>query len=150
MKPVKITDEAYKVLDQEREKKGISMTFNASKAILEYFKPKKQSTKHIHFDELKQIYCDFWNEYNKTVYQWNGVIDNSALNKLIRSLERINTSTYHITDLFKIIMSKLPEFYKDKSINAINKNLNGIIAEIKNGRNKNRAIQNGGIYDFTN
>lgn len=109
---------------------------------------KKAKTKHPDFDKIKELYLSYWFEYNKFKYQWNGVIDNTATNRLIKSLDNINESNLSIVDLFTIIMGKLPDFYKDKSINAINKNLNGIIAEIKNGRNKATKLQNGGHFDF--
>ena len=146
---VRLRKEPGEILLKEHKKTDVPITVLAGKAILEKYGPKKTKTKHPDFDEMKEIYSDYWMEYNRVAYQWNGVIDNTALNRLIKSLENLNTSDNSLSDLFRIIMGKLPEFYKDKSINAINKNLNGIIATIKNGGDKGRKIQSSGIYDFT-
>ena len=110
---------------------------------------KRPNKKQVHpsFAEMKGIYEHAWIANNNFAYRWNGAIDASALNRLIKSLEAINEGGKPIADLFAVIMDKLPNFYKDKTINAINKNLNGIIAEIKNGGNKSSKVQNGGIFD---
>ena len=113
-------------------------------------KPVKEKKVHPLFNEMKGIYEHAWIANNNFAYRWNGVVDASALNRLIKSLEAINEGGKPIADLFAVIMDKLPNFYKDKTINAINKNLNGIIADIKNGGNKAGQIPHQGKYDFRN
>ncbi len=91
----------------------------------------KKKSVHPLFNDMKLAYLDKWKENNGFEARWQGVTDATALNRLIRSLESLNESEQPITALWKVILDKLPNFYKDKTINAINKNLNGIIAEIK-------------------
>lgn len=118
-------------------------------------KPKRPNPKlkdkpaHPSFAIMKDAYLARWKINNGFEARWNGAIDATALNRLIKSLEAINTSDSPIIELWEVILDKLPQFYKDKTINAINKNLNGIIADIKNGGNKGSKLhQDGGIYDF--
>ena len=108
-------------------------------------RPNKKQV-HPYFNEWKKIYCNWWEKHNGFEYRWNGAIDATALNRLIKSFEAMNLANDK-TGMFEALMTNLPKFYWDKTINAINKNLNGIIAEIKNGGNKSSKVQNGGIFD---
>ncbi len=112
-------------------------------------KPIKEKKKtHPQFQSIKDIYFEYWEKNNGFEYTSWSVVDASATNRLIAQLEKINQSDCTISGFFQIIMSKLPDFYKNKTINAINKNLNGIIADIKNGGNKGTKLhQDGGIFD---
>ena len=137
MPVIRIKEKAHTIAEKEAKKQDRSITWIASEAIeYRYSRPNpklKEKKVHPYFAKLKEIYYIYWQKYNGFEYRWNGAVDAQALNRLIKSLEAINESDNTIEDLFKIIMDKLPNFYKDKSINAINKNLSTIIAEIKNG-----------------
>lgn len=109
----------------------------------------KKKKVHPQFGELRKIFEEAWTKRNGFAYRWSGAADASALNRLIKTLESLAGEST-ITDLFTIIMDRLPVFYHDKTINAINKNINGIIADIKSGGNKTSKVQNGGEYDFRN
>ena len=96
---------------------------------------KKKET-HPLFGTLKDIYITTFENNNRVKYTSWSVIDAQALNKLIKQLEVINESNKPLDDLFAVLMDKLPNFYRDKKINAINNNLSTIISEIKNGNSK--------------
>jgi hypothetical protein len=139
MPVIRIKELAARLVKEEAVKKDRSETWVASKAIEKALKPrgpqlkKPKTDPHPLFNDMRQAYKDAWLQNNKFEYKWNGVIDATALHRLIHSLENINQSDESIVDLFKIILDKMPEFWHDKSINALNKNLNGIIASIKKG-----------------
>ena len=149
LKIIKITEKAHSVLEGIKKTTGVPISFTASKAIedlerpiseepKEDYKVKKKPVKktHPYFNSIKEIYIEAWESNNGVKYTSWGVVDATATNKLIRQLESINESKQPVNDLFRVIIDKLPNFYKDKSINAIAKNLSSIIAEIKNGNKK--------------
>ena len=151
MRVIKIKDSAYDLLDKNKEKTGAAIAFTASNAIEQYFRPNPELKKkkvHPAFAPLKQIYFDTWKKNNGFQYTGWNVVDASALKRLIKQLEALNKEGNPLEDLFKVIMDRLPGFYHDKRINAINNNLNGIIAEIKQGGNKTKAIPNLGEFDW--
>jgi hypothetical protein len=137
MKVIRINDQAEKILVNEVTKQQRTVTHIASDAIIKtYGKAKGTKDKkpvHPAFNELKEIYMEYYQKYNRREFYWRGAIDATALNRLIKTLEALPRKGESITDLFRVIMDKLPRFYKDKSINAINNNINGIITEIKTG-----------------
>ena len=119
--------------------------------LLEKKKPNpqlKEKKTHPAFHSLKEIYIEYWHKYNGFEYTSWGVVDASALNRLINQLESINESELSIIEFFRIIMDKLPDFYKNKTINAINKNLPSILSDIKNGKQIKEKFPNIGPLDF--
>lgn len=74
---------------------------------------------------------------------FNGA-DGKHLKELISKLEP-NIKTGTLPDAFRVLLEKLPKFYKDKmDLKIINSNYNGIIAEIrtKSGFNGQDVMQN--------
>ena len=103
-----------------------------------------------HFAPIKELYFNKFKENNGFEYtDWSGV-QAKSLNQLIVKLTKINESDAPITDIFKVLMDKLPTFYKSHNLSSINKNLNAIIGTIKNGGDKGKIIQDGGKFDFRN
>ena len=151
MPVIRLNKEHYQQLQAKAKAEERPISWVLGRILTEHLKQikKKQKIVHPDFSTLKDIYIDAWDKNNRTPYQWS-LIDATALNRLIVSMTNINEKKAAIPDLFKVIMDNLPEFYKDKSINAINKNLNGIIADIKNRRNKGSKVQDAGQYDFRN
>ena len=151
MPVIRINEENYNLLQAKARAEERPISWVLGRILTEHLKQikKKQKIVHPDFSTLKDIYMHVWDKNNHVPYQWS-LVDATALNRLITSMTNINEKKAPIPDLFRVIMDNLPEFYKDKSINAINKNLNGIIADIKNRRNKGGKVQNGGIYDFRN
>ena len=160
MPVIRINEENYNLLQAKARAEERPISWVLGRILTEHLKQikKKQKIVHPDFSTLKDIYIDVWEKNNTINYQWS-VVDATALNRLITSLS--NSVLYikgktskvdpnKIVDFFRAIMDNLPEFYKDKSINAINKNLNGIISTIKNGRNKSNKVQDGGQLDFRN
>ena len=117
----------------------ISMLLEQKEETQEAAKPnpslKKKETHHA-FNQFKEIYTNHWSLNNGFEYKWNGVVDSTALNRLIKNIESRNEKQGSLVDFFIAIITNLPDFYKDKTINAINKNLNNIISEIRNGNKK--------------
>ena len=157
MPVIRINKENYERLKEKAIEEDRPLSRIISRILTEALKPVikgnpdlKKKPVHPSFKQMKEIYTNHWSLNNGFEYQWNGAIDAGALNRLIKSLGNINESQLSIVDFFNVIMSKLPQYYEDKTINAINKNLNGIIATIKNGGNKGNKIQDGGIYDHRN
>ena len=155
-KVIRIRKEDYiklKAMGEDQRRKLVDVIANILEDRKESVRPnppKEKKPVHPSFQQMKEIYTNHWSLNNGFEYQWNGAIDAGALNRLIKSLGNINESQLSVVDFFNVIMSKLPQYYEDKTINAINKNLNGIIATIKNGGNKGNKIQDGGIYDHRN
>jgi hypothetical protein len=117
----------------------ISMLLEQDKETKETPRPNpsiKKKEAHPSFNQFKEIYTNHWSLNNGFEYKWNGVIDSTATNRLIRNIESRNEKGASLEEFFTVIMQNLPDFYKDKTINAINKNLNSIISEIKNGNKK--------------
>lgn len=151
MPVIRINKAHYELLKELSIKEDRPISRIIARLLTEALKPTTKAKKvHPLFDPLKQIYCENWRINNGMDYRWNGVIDSSALNRLIKTLTAINNSEHTIDDLFSAIMTNLPPFYKDKTINAINKNINGIIADIKNRGNKAKEVPNIGTFDFRN
>ena len=158
MPVIRLNNEHYQELQAKARSEERPISWVLGRILTEHLKQIKKKQKVIHpdFSTLKDIYMDVWEKNNTINYQWS-VVDATALNRLITTLSNSviwikgkssKVDPNKIVDFFRAIMDNLPEFYKDKSINAINKNLNGIIADIKNRRNKGSKVQNGGIYDF--
>lgn len=100
----------------------------------------KDKKTHPYFANLKEIYIHYWKINNGFDYRWNGLIDATALNRLLKTLEGMVVGSSVVPDTFTYIMQNLPKFYHDKTINAINKNINQILAEIKNGNKQNKGF----------
>ena len=140
MPVIRITEPDKKRIDFMR---GLISVSKFMTVILDRFEqPKQQGNPqlkdkktHPSFKRLKDIYFEYWNINNGFEYGWNGLIDATALNRLIKTLERM-TKGRDVSAAFEYIMKNLPKFYHDKTINAINKNINQILAEIKNGNTK--------------
>jgi hypothetical protein len=108
----------------------------------------KKKPTHPHFAECKAGFLEYWKKRNGYEFKSWGVQHATALNSLIRKIESMDNSN-NTLEVFGIIMEKLPTFYHNKFLTAINKNYDSIIAEIKQGgRTKSTKIQDGGIYDF--
>ena len=110
-------------------------------------KTKLKSTVHPDFEYCKMIFFDRWKQRNRYEFKSWGPAHAKALNDLIRKIESMSDGD-NTVDVFTVLMDKLPAFYQDKYLTAINKNYDSIIAEIKNGGNKGSKLhQDGGIYD---
>ena len=152
MPVIRINSEKYILLKAKAKEEDRPLSRVITRILAEALGPKpnpKLKEKKVHplFNTMKGIYTNVWRVNNSFDYRWNGAVDATALNRLIKNLEGMTDKSP--ADLFRFIMNKLPTFYKDKTINAINKNLNGIIAEIKNGGNKRNKVQVGGDFDFS-
>lgn len=144
---IRIRTDDYLTIKELAEKDERPIVYIINKLLKAKGAKAKPKPKHHLFDDMKEIYCEFWLMNNGFDYKWNGVIDNTALNRLIKTCEDLNVKGESLTDFFTALMTHLPQFYKNKSINAINKNVNGIIADIKSG-NTPGQITNAGRYDF--
>ena len=137
MSVIRVTPEDKKRIDFMR---GLVSVSKFMTVILDkYEQPKKQGNPQLkdkktnpNFQRMKDHYVFYWKKYNGFEYRWNGLIDATALNRLIKTLEGM-TEGSDVAEPFLYILEKLPKFYHDKTINAINKNINQILAEIKNG-----------------
>ena len=87
----------------------------------------------------KEIVDIFFKEYEKAngIKPDFGKAEGMHVKQLIKKLDELNESELPIQDLFRAVMQNLPDFYKSKSIRAINGNIKSIIAEIKQGRKGN-------------
>ena len=142
-------------LNHEQIRRGAARSNSSSMTRHTVNKPVKKKV-HPLFGTLKQIWLDTWKQNNKYDFLSWGAAHSVALNQIIIKIEtQLLTSTDMIGNgetqqVFQIIMDKLPQFYKDKFLTAINKNYDTIIADITNGGNKGKQIQNGGKLDFRN
>jgi hypothetical protein len=148
MPVIRINETMFELLKAKAKKEDRPLSRVLTEIISLHFKAKKKKGTHPEFQRLKDIFMAVWEKNNNFQYRWS-VIDATALNRLIVNLESINKSDKPVSELFGALMQHLPDFYKDKNINAINKNINGIIADIKRGANKATANQQAGKYNFS-
>ena len=157
MPVIRINKENYERLKEKAIEEDRPLSRIIARILTEALKPTPKSNPELHkkgthadFAAMKQVFLDTWLKNNNFDYtDWSGV-QAIALNGIIKKLQIINKNDASILSLFSVIMSRLPDFYKPHNLSSINKNLNGIIATIKNGGNKGNKIQDGGIYDHRN
>lgn len=123
---------------------------------VEEVKPKRSNPplkKEVHpqFGRCKDIFFEYWIKRNQYDFKdWNGA-HAKALNGLIKKIESSGSFTgVQVLDIFTVLMDKLPAFYHNKYLTAINSNYGSIISDIKNGGNKTTTNQDGGAFDFRN
>lgn len=137
----------YSILDNaEINSADIKQEVTFTEKPKEIIKEKKYSAEKKEspfYEECKNIFLEFY-ESNNQKYIWKP-IDNKALGGLIQQIKitlnktnGINPSSQEIKDLIKILLNKLPEWYKNNanSVAVINSKYNDIINQIKNDRKK--------------
>ena len=136
-KVIRINAEAYELMQRHSIETGISIKRIATDAIMAhlYKEPKKKEKKKVHpdFQAMKDAYFEYWKlKYRMNYAGWN-VVDAQAMNGIIRKIELINQSDASTVDFWKQLLTKLPEFWQNKSLASINKNFNKVVLEAKTG-----------------
>jgi len=143
---IRINKQAYEALKIKAKEQDRSLSWMASKLILERIEsppranPSKTKTKvHPEFARCKELFMNYWKFYNDYDFMsWSGA-QAKALNSIIKKIEAQSENKAAPFNVFEIILKNLPEFYKNKTLTAINGNYDTIIAEIKAGTgNKNK------------
>lgn len=136
---IRIRNDHYKILEDEKEKQERSMAYLVGKAVEQTYRPPgnpqlKKKAAHPDFAIFKQLYLEAYKAWNGYDYLGWNVIQAKALNGVISKCEQLlEASDHDIISMWNAILQKMPQFYKGKSLNAINNNLNGIINEIRTG-----------------
>ena len=164
MSIIRIREKAFSLLDRERVKQDRSITFLASKAIEEMYTDKpalepvpeppkkgnpqlKKKAPHPQFGKMKDLYFQYFKQWNGFEYQGWGLIQVKALNDIIKSLENLlQDSDHDIVSFWDAILQKMPTFFKSKSLHAIKNNINGIIIEIRTGGRSGEPVSS--KYDW--
>jgi len=140
MPVIRINKQGYEALQHRHNETGASITYIASQAIIEALKPKKRSNPELkksksdpRLQEMKRIFFESWEANNGFKPINFGAVDVSHLKQIIRKLDNI-TDVTNVTQLFSVIMTNLPEWYKRQSLKVINSKLDELIAEIKQRR----------------
>lgn len=155
MPVIRINKQNYEALQAKAIEEDRPLIRVVTRILTEALKPPQPNPQlkgkktHPLFSELKQIFLDTWKANNNYDFLSWGAAHSVALNSIIKKIE-IQTEGENTKQVFQIIMDKLPLFYRDKFLTAINKNYDTIIADIKNGGNKACKVQNGGQFDFRN
>ncbi len=98
-------------------------------------------------NQCKQVFLDYYTN-NRQKYIWKPM-DDKALGGVISQLKKSLTndkneqpSAEKVIDLLKVLLNKLPEWYKQNanSVSNINASYNNIINQIKNERTKKQPI----------
>ena len=153
MPVIRINKQNYEALQAKSIEEDRPLIRVITRILTDALQPKgnpkiKDKKTHPLFGTLKQIWLDTWKQNNKYDFLSWGAAHSVALNQIIKKIET-QDKTNSTVEVFSVIMTQLPQFYKDKFLTAINKNYDTIISDIKNGGNKNPKLhQDGGIYDF--
>ena len=131
MPVIRINSNAFQLLLDEHHKSRIPMIHLASDAIENTFKKHKKKNVDPRFNDIKEIFFDMWEEQNGFKYLDFGPADAAHIKQIIAKLDKINIKDADIRDMFKLIMERLPDFYRGKNIKIINGKLTEIIATIK-------------------
>ena len=140
MPVIRINKKGYEALQNRHKQTDVPISIIASKAIISALEPKvkpnpelKQSKSDPRLQEMKTIFFDAWERNNGFKPVGFGAIDISHLKQIIAKLDKLPDVT-SVTDVFNVIMSNLPEWYKSQSLKVINSKLNELIAEIKRSK----------------
>ena len=154
MPVIRINKQNYEALQAKSIEEDRPLIRVVTRILTDALQPKgnpkiKDKKTHSLFGPLKQIWLDTWKQNNKYDFLSWGAAHSVALNQIIKKIET-QDKTGSTEEVFIIMMNKLPQFYRDKFLTAINKNYDTIISDIKNGGNKDSKIQDGGRFDFRN
>ena len=153
MPVIRINKQNYEALQAKSIEEDRPLIRVVTRILTDALQPKgnpkiKDKKTHPLFGTLKQIWLDTWKQNNKYDFLSWGAAHSVSLNAIIKKIE-VQTEGENTEQVFQIIMDKLPQFYRDKFLTAINKNYDTIISDIKNGGNKgNKLQQDAGIYDW--
>lgn len=109
---------------------------------VEYKRASKEAPPSV-FNECKAIFCEYYKKETGLVYSFTGQ-DGKALKELtdkIKTLFQYPADEYPIADTFKVMLNKMPEWYKKNafSLPVINKKFNDIVSSIKQSNEKGQS-----------
>ena len=137
MSVIRINKKGYEMLRKRHEETGASITWIASNAIISALSEKKRANPELkktksdpRLQEMKTIFFETWEANNGFKPVSFGSIDVSHLKQIITKLDKL-TDVTNVTEVFRVIMSNLPEWYKSQSLKVLNSKLDELIAEIK-------------------
>lgn len=140
-----VIDENILIEDEVIETETIS--FEEPKTVKKEKKGSAEKKESPFMNRCKDIFMD-WYRQNRQNYIWKPM-DDKALGGVINQLKQSLTndknekpSSEKVIDLLKVLLNKLPDWYKQNanSVSNINSSYNNIINQIKNERTKNKSV----------
>jgi hypothetical protein len=125
---IEVSKPIYEYLQRIKGKKSISG--KASEIIAEY-KPKSEGPKT--FPNMKSIWYEFYPDYIWSAQDAFHLL--GIQRKIILSMKVDDPDPQTVEATFKLILVKLPEWFRGKDLGIINSKYNSIINEIKGNRN---------------
>jgi len=166
-KVIKIRPETYAILEAEKAKQDRSFAWLVDKSVRALYvevyqgnpevtqekKPnknpqlKRSKPEHPEFKQFKDLYLEAYQTWNGFKFLDWGVIQAQAMNSIIsKCKETVSESGGDAVSFWQAILIGMPQFFKGKSLHAINNNLSGIITEIRTGGRSGQPVSS--KYDW--